>query len=410
MRFSTRIGLFILATFLFATPTGAAFQEIRGVELGPLKVHPSLSIKEEYNNNIFLESEHEKADWITIFTQEILLELPIWDYRFQLDYQADLIKYADYGEYDTDDHRISTLLDFEFPVGLDLECAYEFISSSTPPDWEGDVRNDYYHNMASLEASYGISEIYKAQLKYKNKTKDYESMPFGPGYRMLYDPELDNYTENDYSAILFYHLSPLTSLLFEYGFANKNRTSKGLLSTDSDTHRVWVGAKWEADALVSGTIKGGYYQRAYDDPDDWSGIALLGDLTYSMTPLTTFTLALSREAKDALVTANSVYVEAWPYGSYYISTRVRLSVNHQFPHRFSASAHISYRNNDFQEEGYYEGKKRKDDCIDLGWGIDYAIQDRLGCGMSFGFRDNNSNYAYESYRESTVTAYIKMAL
>lgn len=404
MRFSKRIGLFLLVTFLFA-PTGASSRELQGgVELGPLKVRPSLSVKEKHTDNVFLESEHEKDDWITIVTPGILLELPFWDHQFQLDYRADLIRYADYDEYDTEDQLASALLEFEFPVGLEVKCADKFISSSTPPDWEGDVRNDYYYNVASLEASYGISEIYKVQLKYANKFMDYESMPYGPGHKMQYDPELDNFTENDYSAIFFYQFSPLTSLLLEYGFSHINNDDKEFPSTDSDSQRFWVGVKWEATALVSGTIKGGYYERDYDVPDDWSGFAILGDLTYRMTPFTTFTLGLSREPKETSVTA-----EEGAYGTYYISTGGRLSVTHLFPNRLSASAHVSYRNDDYQEEGYV-GIKREDDRIGAGCGIDYAIEDWLGCGLSFGFRDNDSNFEFEDYRENRVTAHITLAL
>jgi hypothetical protein len=404
MHFSRMIGLCLVVTLVFA-PTGVSSQELEGgVELGPWKVRPSLSVKEQHTDNVFLESGDEKDDWITTVTPGLDFELPFWDHLFQLAYRADLIYYADYDEYDTDDHLASALLKFDFPVGVQVKCADEFISSSTPPDWEDDVRNDFYYNSASLEASYGISELYKVQLKYTNRFKDYESMPYGPGHKMEYDPELDNFTENDVSATFFYQFSPLTSLLLEYGFSHINNEDKGLASTDSDSQRFWAGVKWEATALVSGTIKGGYYERDYEVPDDWSGFALLGDLTYRMTPFTTFTLALSREAKETSVTA-----EEGAYGTYYISTGGRLSVTHLFPNRLSASAHISYRNDDYREKGYV-GIKREDDRIGAGCGIDYAIQDWLGCGLSFAFVDNDSNFEFEDYRENRVTAHITLAL
>ncbi len=406
MCLSRRIGLFILITFLFA-PTEVLSQELEGgIELGSLKVYPSLSIKEEHTDNIFLESENKKDDWITTITPGILAELPFWDHLLQLDYRADLIYYACHDENDTDDQLASVLLNFDFPVGLEVKCANEFISSSTPPDWEDDVRNDFYYNTASLEASYGISRIYKIQLKYTNESRDYESMPYGPGpeYKMKYDPELDNFTSNDVSAAFFYQFSPLTSLLLEYGFTHINNTDKGLPSTDSDSRRFWVGLEWEATALVSGTIKGGYYKRDYDVPDDWSGFTILGDLTYRMTPFTTFMLGLLREAKETSVTA-----EEGAYGAYYISTGGRLSVSYLFPNQLLASAHISYTNDDYREKGYV-GKKREDDRIGLGCGIDYAIEDWLGCGLSFGFMENDSNHEFEDYQENRVTAHITLSL
>ena len=404
MRFSRTIALFLLLG-LFVAATEVSSQELQGgIELGPLKVHPSLSVKEKHTDNLFLESGNEKDDWITTVTPGLLLELPFWDHLLELDYRADLIYYADYDEHDTDDHLASALLKFDFPVGLEVKCVDEFISSSTPPDREDDVRNDFYYNTASVEASYGISKLYKVQLKYTNRFKDYESMPYGPGHKMEYDPELDNFTENDVSATLFYQFSPLTSLLLEYGFSHMNNDDKGFPSTDSDSQRFWVGVKWEATALVSGTIKGGYYERDYDVPDDWSGFAILGDLTYRMTPFTTCTLGLLREARETSVTA-----EEGAYGTYYISTGGMLSVNHLFPKGLSASAHVSYRNNDYQEKSY-AGKEREDDRIGLGCGIDYAIQEWLGCGLSFGFRENDSNHEFEDYRENRITAHITLAL
>jgi opacity protein-like surface antigen len=375
-------------------------KEIPGnIHIGQLKIHPSLSIKEEYNDNIFHEASNEKGSAITTVSPGICFQFPFQRHFFQLDYRADIIEAERYHRvYDTDSHFTNVMLNLNFNR-LNLLLGDNWASDSTPPDYKNDIRNDYYQNRAFFEASYKLPGRYKIKGFYSNEFRDFDTFR-KPGQ---FDPELDNYMKNEAGLTLYYRFLPLTSALLEYGFTHLNNTDKGFPTTDSDSHRIWLGLTWEATAKIVGTIKGGYVTRDYDGPsDDWDGFGMEGDLKYKFSSFTTFSFKGFRKLLETSVTEE----EGW-YGTYYVSTGGTLSINHRFNYKLSAEASVSYFKDDYRERGLI-GKKRDDDRFGFGFGINYKPQDWLGCRLSYNYVDNDSNIEVEDYRENRITANISL--
>jgi uncharacterized protein (PEP-CTERM system associated) len=89
-----------------------------------------------------------------------------------------------------------------------------------------------------------------------------------------------------------------------------------------------------------------------------------------------------------------------------------LSVDHKLTHKITASADVSYWNDDYQEKGKIQQtqhKKRDDDRYGFGVGVDYQVQDWLGCEVSYSYVDNDSNFDYEDYRTNIIAGKISLA-
>ncbi len=379
-------------------------QDLPGnIHVGPLKIHPGVSVTESYTNNIFKEEDHKRGAWITKVSPGIVLQLPIRRHFLQLDYHAEIIEAERFHkQYDTDSHFVNGILDLDFNR-LTILAGDNWKSDSTAPTSKSDIRQDYLQNRAFCDISYRLANRYKVTGFYRNTSRQFDNYrsPFDPAV----DPRWDNYMENDMGVGLFYRFFPKTSVLFEYGFTHRNVTDRGLPDTDrdSDSHRYWLGLMWEPTAKIVGTIKGGYYQRNYDgggNSKDWSGFAMEGDLKYKLTSQDTFTLKGSRTPLETSVTeAHLPGFAPGRYGTYYISTGGTFAYNHRFTYKISGIADVSFFNDDYREKGSL-GKKRNDDRFAAGIGALYQIQDWLAFKLGYRYTNKDSNADDESYQEN----------
>ena len=391
----------VLLAFLSAPFLALAIEpaDIPGnIHVGQLDIHPSLSVKEEYNDNIYELSSHETGSAITTISPGIAFQLPFQRHLLNMDCRADFIEPSRHQNYQTENYFANIMLDLDFNR-LNIQIGDNWKRDSVAPDYEEDIRNDYYQNRFFLDTSYKLADRYKIKGFFSNENREFNSF-HKPGQ---WDPELDNYTKNEVGFNLFYRFLPLTSALVEYGYAHKSNLDKGLPSTDSDTQRLWLGLTWEATSKITGTIKGGYTYRDYDgDIDNFDGFGMKGDLKYKLTSYTTIGLNGFRKPVDTSVTE-----EEGVYGPYYISTGGTLSLDHKLTHKISANAHVSYVNDDYEEEGLYN-KKRDDDRYGIGVGINYQVQDWLGCEASYSYVDNDSNFEPEDYRTNIIAGKISL--
>ncbi|MFH0813618.1 MAG: outer membrane beta-barrel protein, partial [Pseudomonadota bacterium] len=162
------------------------------------------------------------------------------------------------------------------------------------------------------------------------------------------------------------------------------------------------GLTWEATAKITGTIKGGYVTRDYDGPsDDWDGFGMEGNLEYKISPYYLLSFKGFRKLLETSVTEYSITGGPGVYGTYYTSTGGSLSLTHRFTYKISAMAEALYFSDDYRERGTL-GRKRNDDRFGFGLGVNYQIQDWLGCKLSYHFLDNDSNIGVEDYTENLI--------
>jgi opacity protein-like surface antigen len=388
----------VFLAFLSVPFLSLAIKPAGNIHVGQLDIHPSLSVKEEYTDNIYELSDHETGSAITTTSPGIAFQLPLQKHLLNMDCRAEFIEPSRHQNYQTENYFANIMLDLDFNR-LNIQIGDNWARDSVAPDYEEDIRNDYYQNRFFLDTSYKLAGRYKIEGFFRNENRDFNS--FHKSWQV--DPELDNYTQNEVGFGLFYRFLPLTSVLVEYGYTNINNKDMGLPSTDSDTQRLWLGLTWEATSKITGEIKGGFTDRNYDgDIDDFNGFGMKVDIKYQLTSYTTIGLNGFRRPVDTAVTE-----EEGVYGPYYVSTGGTLSVDHKLTHKISANAHVSYINDHYEEKGIY-GKKREDDRIGFGVGINYQVQDWLGCGVSYSYVDKDSDVEIEDYRTNIIAGKISL--
>jgi len=319
---------------------------------------------------------------------------------FQLDYEAEIYRHSHYSRYDRVDHQVKGSLDFKFPWRWELKLTDKFVKSATLPGFLGDTLDEYYYNDAKIEAIYKLADRYKLKLAYRNVYKCF------PGWT-----ELDNFVRNEGSIALYYRILPKTHFLGQYTFFYIDNEDKGYPSTDNANHLLWLGLEWAPGARIKGGIKGGYWARRYEEAGrDEDTFGVKGDLTYFLGNFTTLQLEAIREIIATEITAEEAY-----YGTHYIRTGGALSLKYKFPfwtggyHEVNAILKGFYYNDDYREKGIFT-KRRRD--VRYGGGIEMNCKfwDRVGIILNYRYRENDSNFDAEDYKENRFMAQISLML
>jgi predicted porin len=384
-------GVLILVIAPFPAFAQLNIKELPGnIHLGPVRIHPQFSVKEEYTDNYFLEHLNKKENWITVLTPGITIQVPFMTrHIFQFDYSADIFRLGHFTRYDTEDHYTSGLFKFNFPWGLELNIGDQFIKSSAAPLFEGNSHFEYFYNEGMVEAVYRFADRYKVKLAYRNDWKDFWNQA----------AKVDNYKRNEVAADIYYRFLPKTSVLVEYTFYRLDNEDIASFSTDNNNHQIWVGLEWEPGAKIKGGIKGGYILRTYDERGSGKNegdFGMRGDLTYFIGKSTTLNAVVAREIIQTEVTAGQ-----GPYGTHYIETGGTLSLNHNFTSKITAHLAGFYYNDDYRDRGAFT-ERRMDNRYGGGVGIGYQFRDWLGFRLNYRYTENTSNFEQWAYRENRV--------
>jgi len=137
---------------------------------------PRLSVQEQYDDNVDLDSRDERSDWITTVSPGFLLELDLEKTRMGLDYQAGFAFYANDSSRNTINHHARLDLNQALAQHLTLNVRDAF-SRTEDPITEQDQR---------------ISSSRNRRVRYRNDGEANLAYQFGPddvvttGYRNRY--------------------------------------------------------------------------------------------------------------------------------------------------------------------------------------------------------------------------------
>ena len=386
-------------SFIFAWDVHGAVERDGGIRLGPVIVHPGVSVSETYTDNYFLEPEdQERSDWITTLTPHLDVILPFRRHSFEINYHSDIFRNAKRGEYDIEHHYAGGTLTLDFPGGLIVKAGHQFAAQSNPPTFLGDVFKKFQRHRSSLEAEYRFSDRYSVGMAYAHTIRRFDRTVF----------EDDDYDQDSLALDIYYKILPKTSMFVEGGWDFTRYPERGPISNDSNRYRVWMGLRTNATAKIVGILKGGWTYKVWDDEDAGDNISMFGmegDLYYDITPRTRMSLVMFRRVNDTSTTTT----ENVAYGTSYTVTggsfRLRQSIGKRLSVFGLAGAELAKYN----EEGAV-GKRREDTKLYASVGGDYRLWQWLTLGFNYRYTNNDSNFNTEDFVENRVMMYLSFGL
>jgi hypothetical protein len=368
-------------------PSPAAAVDLNAVwpDLGlpGFKVSPFISERVEYESNVFQASSRSEDDVIFKTIPGFVLELPLGRHKIDLGFRAEILRYVDLENQDTEHYFVLGNLLLDFPGGLKFKLKEDFARTSDPPGTELTGRINSSTNVLSPSVEYGFAQRYAIGLDYVWANVDFDDIV----------SELDR-DEHTVGVTGFYRVQPKTDLLanFSYGIKEFDR------ATDRDVTRYIgaVGVRGEITRRLVSTFRIGYEVR---DPDrgsigSYRGVVIGGDFVYTPTARTRISLITERAVQESVFATNVAY----------LANLLTLSAEHFLTPKLLLSGRLFGGNGD-----YFEKARKVNGSFD--WRNDwvYQIQKWLGVSADYTHARRDSNFDNFDFTDDIVGAKVTLS-
>jgi hypothetical protein len=344
------------------------------LRLGPVRVHPFLSVGEMFDSNVFLQPTDTQSDFITVISPGFILNLPLGRHQVSVGYRG----------------------------GLSWYLQDEVQRTNERPNTQFDPLIERWQNDGATGTEYKFADRWAASLNYLNILYAYENQPPLPdGTLQNYGSEL-NRVEQYASVDLYYLVAPKTSLLAEYTYIPINYANDTTAETRNNYSNVGrVGVRGRITSKITALAKVGYQAKVFNNPgqDGYDGPVANLSVVYQPTDWTQLTLLFDRETQEAsfLQQGDDFYV--WTGGS--------LLLEHVFTPKLRAFVLGAIGNAD------YGRSQRNDDLYEGSVGIRYQIQDYLAVSGQYLYEQrvsaNTPGYDFD-YTDNRVFVRVLLGL
>jgi len=369
-------------------PIGSAkSKEMTGLRLGALEIHPFLTLRETYSDNIYLTTNDRKHDFISTIMPGLQLQLPFRRHMVTVGGSATINRYAKYNSENTEDWTAYGAGDLNFGSRINLKLSDTYIAGHEPRSQSATTSLEKYrNNTASGSLTYVMADISKLQIDYANNYWKYSNSDFR------------SRVENQAALYLYYRVMAKTSLFGEYELKNVNFTSN-VMGLDNKVHNGLLGLTWELSSRSKGTIKGGYLYKEFDQKanGNFSTFAASVDVSHYFSDYDSIKLSSARVVNESSLQGTR----------YSISTGINGEYTHRFLDRLSTSLKGSYSGENFSNTAPGDLQLRKDTVVQFGASVQYAFRKWLDCSLDYYWRSKNSNINYYDSTENNISLALK---
>jgi hypothetical protein len=366
----------ILAVCIFAGTAGAA----GNIHFGQLELHPFVSLREIFSDNIYYTSTEEKRDSITETTPGIKMQLPMRMHRFEAEYHAVDRRYDTYRGEATTDHHAKGLLDLKFGSFFGLTAHGAFDKGHEPRSESSTGFIEVFRKTTgAASATYQLTGRSKVQIEYTKTAWNFMTSNFR------------DRDEGLVSGYVYYRFLPKTSVFVEYDHKSVDYIQQGsLLDNSMDT--AYLGLTWEMTARSKGTIKAGRTSKDFQDSaiDDFTVWSWSIDLDHKFTEETSMILVGGRYVNETNAFGTAYYLTTGLYGEF----------GHKFMSKTAFLLRGSYGKDTFSNAVPPATIVREDKTDMVGAGLKYFANDRLNLGVDYNKRTRTSNIPVNDYVET----------
>ncbi|MBA4373830.1 MAG: hypothetical protein C0402_13340 [Thermodesulfovibrio sp.] len=358
-------------------------RETGPLKLGPVEVHPYVSIKETYSDNIFSTSTNKEHDFIMVLNPGIYLQLPVRNHTLSLAANTSLTRYAKFSSENTDDYFVNGTANFMFGSQINLKASDTFIKGHEPrgSSSSGTIEK-FDSNTAAASLTYLLADVSKIQLDYSRTDWDFKTSTFR------------SRSEDLISAYLYYRLMPKTSAFIQYNYKSV-RFDDRTVGLDNKMQAALIGLSWDITGKSRGSLAGGFLRKNFNDSskDDLKTWTASADITHNFSDYTSLKLIGKREVNEASLLGTRYYITTGLYGE----------VTHKFLQRLALVAKASYGQDKYSDIIPGDTQLRKDNTLTAGMGLRYIMRRWLEFVLEYNYRNKDSNIDIYSAKENTVT-------
>jgi len=259
-----------------------------GITWGRLWFKPELGLREKYSDNIYLDSDNVKEDYITTILPRLSSYLAFTpDSKLGLTYSGNFNHHTNFDNFGNSNQG-NIVWSLNMPAGSNIKIGANVIDTAIQPYYESDREKPYLRKTAFMGTLLKLGSFNEIGMRYEYRIRQF-------------DNELDR--EDDYDLNYFKidfvnRYFPRFPFLLEYRYGIKNVEYNP--SNNSRSNAIYVGARWTPETRLSGNLRIGYQYTDYDEIDDVSTIVADTALIYKLSDMTTLRLKVIRKLNDSI--------------------------------------------------------------------------------------------------------------
>jgi len=364
-----------------------------GINLGPAKVHAAFKTSVRFDSNIFLTSEDEEFDVITMLNPSVGIELPLREHNLSVEYDTAINLFGKNTDQNYVNHRVRGLAEFDFThFRISVSDMYRYFSDRAGSEDTNRIKRQ--NNRLRFGIDHEFDQL-GYDLGYTFELEDYISKKVIVGDLTYEDKDR---LLNIFDAQLSYRFMPKTKALLEtyLGFVSYDSS----MSSDSWYIETLVGLEGELTSKIDVNFKGGIRHQDYDKADfsasnDFTNFVARGGVRYNMT-------------KDDIIDLNferSINESTFDRMNYYTMDYVGAEYTHMFTKKISGRVFGGYQWNRYPSEATVSGvtKKRQDHFFSTGTLLRYDIRKWLSIEAKYEYKHRDSNFSAYDFDQHLTT-------
>jgi hypothetical protein len=354
--------------------------------LGPASITPTLTLREEYDSNLFRQHDDVTESWVQVMLLHMQALAQDGPHEYTLDYRGEAGFVDNSSADDYVDHAVT------------VDGKWDMATRHRAQLMAGYLRDHDRRGTAYFQGDQALlideplrfsEEMFLGRYSYGARNAqgrlDFEVKGTNKTYLNFRELTRRNDLTHVYGTVTFlWRVAGSLRGLLETTQGNVNyrhdpdKVDGALDVRDSDYARYLAGVTWELAGKTTGTLKLGHATKDFSDRDrkDFSGTSWSGELTWNPVSYSRLTLATGRRTDEAY--GRGDFIDATDWG---------LIWEHSWSDRIETS--LRYRHSD---ETYEEDPDGRDDTIqNYGFDIDYAMRRWLAIGLFYTREQRDSN-------------------
>jgi len=372
----------IVFPFIIIVSWSSAALAAEGIQWERFRLLPKISISETYTDNVFLTHEDAQGEYITTVSPELSLDFALAPRNFiRLSYSGDFRFYKEFDNFRKDTHRPQVSWQWTTLKGSRFEVGGRMQLDSFQPFSEGDRSKDFEIREAFADALFRLWTKTELGLRYNFQSRRFD------------DPrdQEDNFDRNTVAFNIGYRLFPSMAIFLEYSHDQQDNPEAP--ERDTDANIVYIGARWDPTAKLSGVLKVGYRKTEIQGGDE-KGFDTDTDLTYRFSDITEFRVTAFRRLITSTRAARERESGIEEESDFFTSTGGSFSATYKKWEPLRLSMIFSYRNDDFEV--------RKDSFYIAGLEASYNFGRWLISSLNYQYSRNDSSQKDVDYKENRI--------